>query len=889
MKKKILSLVLMTALSCGSISSLSYAKSEEISKFENEQISPIEEETDIEEVLPEKSVSEYQESEIKKETIDVIEPEIKIENWKLEEILPKEECLKLGDEHKISVKLSGNTEGLQYKYVWQKDGWKEWGVLQEFSEASETIFLPKEVGKYTLIIDIKDTRGKVVSKSKEYNVVNQVWNYEKIGTDRQSPQEKYSAPIEIRAITSGDTEGLQYKFVWQKENWKKWGVIQEFSERTVVKWDPEEEGMYTILVDVKDRDGKVITKSIAYEITKLNWNFERITISPEEIQKKGQPIEIEASVSGNVKKMQYKFVWMKDNWKEWGVIRNFEESNHVTWTAPKKSGNYQIIVDVKDRDGKVVSKKEEYLVATQIWKPGEIIINGGVTGKLYERTPISVTATGETENLQYKFVWMKDNWKEWGVIKEFDSRNSTTEWIPKEAGDYVIYVDIRDVDGRKETITQHYSPKETDWKLEELNIHGERDRFVGDKLKISAVTSGNVEGLQYKFVCRRGNDWKDWEVIQGFSTKNSVEIPLNKDKDYHIYVDIKNEEGVTCKTEVTTVRVHKYLSAGVSMPIAQKGKSVKIYPNISGSQGIYQVKYVWMKNNWKEWGVIKDFSEEKTISWSSNQFGDYTIYIDVKMNGTVQKNSVALKIIGYQNPSQYLQIRYTQKKLHGGGYNLSKGYMGIKVHYVQQKLGMSPNRRAIMDATTMNKVKEFQRKKKLPITGVVDLETWKAFGYTENQWYTLGTYVSPLKINSNSTKEDCIEAMISTAYSYLGTRYVIGAASAPATGIDCSGLVMQALYSAGLDPEPVNPIRHSKPGFEYESRNMWNLPMKKVPYEERRRGDLIFYNGSSGFINHVAIYLGNDKVIEAWPTKVVVWPIKNSHRSNIRGVMRPFV
>lgn len=327
----------MTALSCGSISSLSYAKSEEISKFENEQISPIEEETDIEEVLSEKSVSEYQESEIKKETIDVIEPEIKIENWKLEEILPKEECLKLGDEHKISVKLSGNTEGLQYKYVWQKDGWKEWGVLQEFSEASETIFLPKEVGKYTLIIDIKDTRGKVVSKSKEYNVVNQVWNYEKIGTDRQSPQEKYSAPIEIRAITSGDTEGLQYKFVWQKENWKKWGVIQEFSERTVVKWDPEEEGMYTILVDVKDRDGKVITKSIAYEITKLNWNFERITISPEEIQKKGQPIEIEASVSGNVKKMQYKFVWMKDNWKEWGVIRNFEESNHVTWTAPKKA------------------------------------------------------------------------------------------------------------------------------------------------------------------------------------------------------------------------------------------------------------------------------------------------------------------------------------------------------------------------------------------------------------------------------------------------------------------------------------------------------------------------------------------------------------------------
>ena len=41
-------------------------------------------------------------------------------------------------------------------------------------------------------------------------------------------------------------------------------------------------------------------------------------------------------------------------------------------------------------------------------------------------------------------------------------------------------------------------------------------------------------------------------------------------------------------------------------------------------------------------------------------------------------------------------------------------------------------------------------------------------------------------------------------------------------------------------------------------------------------------------IIHIAIYLGNDQVIEAWPGKVVVWPIKNSHRDRIAGVRRVF-
>ena len=162
-------------------------------------------------------------------------------------------------------------------------------------------------------------------------------------------------------------------------------------------------------------------------------------------------------------------------------------------------------------------------------------------------------------------------------------------------------------------------------------------------------------------------------------------------------------------------------------------------------------------------------------------------------------------------------------------------------------------------------------------------------GFSESSWYNLGAYVSPIIVDPSSTKKDHIDAMISTAKKYLGSNYVVGASGKPRQGADCSGLIMQALYASGIDPYPVSCVRHSKPGYEFESRNIWkNKKLKTASYTKKKRGDLIFYQGPSGAINHIAIYLGGGKVIESWPNKVVIQPIKNGRRSRIKGVKRVF-
>ena len=151
-----------------------------------------------------------------------------------------------------------------------------------------------------------------------------------------------------------------------------------------------------------------------------------------------------------------------------------------------------------------------------------------------------------------------------------------------------------------------------------------------------------------------------------------------------------------------------------------------------------------------------------------------------------------------------------------------------------------------------------------------------------------GYYISPMLADSLNTRYERIEAMISTAYTYLGTTFRPCHADAPGTLVDCSGLAMQGLYAAGYDPAPISPWRHALPEYEYESRNMWNLPMRQVSGSELERGDLVFYNGPNGIINHVAIYIGDGNVIEAWPPRVVVQPMINWQHGNLRGFLRPF-
>lgn len=97
-----------------------------------------------------------------------------------------------------------------------------------------------------------------------------------------------------------------------------------------------------------------------------------------------------------------------------------------------------------------------------------------------------------------------------------------------------------------------------------------------------------------------------------------------------------------------------------------------------------------------------------------------------------------------------------------------------------------------------------------------------------------------------------IEDVISHAESQLGVRYAWGEET-PKAGFDCSGLMMWAFGQEGID-------------LDRTSRQQYHNGTKITDRKEIRRGDLVFWaydTSDSDTIHHVALYLGNDLIIEA--------------------------
>lgn len=128
-------------------------------------------------------------------------------------------------------------------------------------------------------------------------------------------------------------------------------------------------------------------------------------------------------------------------------------------------------------------------------------------------------------------------------------------------------------------------------------------------------------------------------------------------------------------------------------------------------------------------------------------------------------------------------------------------------------------------------------------------------GYKEA--YVSADYVTvEEKLKTGSTMEelryggavsDIRVQLVNYALQFVGNRYVWGGNSLT-KGVDCSGFTQQVYKKFGIKL-PRTSYTQPKAG-------------KKIKASQAKPGDLFFYGDSSG-INHVAIYIGNGKIVHA--------------------------
>ncbi|MBQ9625044.1 MAG: hypothetical protein IJR47_02940, partial [Clostridia bacterium] len=246
----------------------------------------------------------------------------------------------LGQSFNVKANMTGTTSGVRYKFVWSLGGsWAsgEWGTAQGLSENNNVNMSFTKPGTYYIYVDVNYPGGYTETKSATVVVT--------------APSVSITAPssanagtsFNVKANVSGNTSGVQYKFVWSLGgSWASgdWGTAQGMSANNNVNISLAKPGTYYIYVDVKYPSGYVLTKTATVNVV-----APAITgITMPSSVKAGTPFNVKANMSGNAASVQYKFVWsLNGSWTagNWGTWRGPDASDNVNMSFAK-SGTYYI-------------------------------------------------------------------------------------------------------------------------------------------------------------------------------------------------------------------------------------------------------------------------------------------------------------------------------------------------------------------------------------------------------------------------------------------------------------------------------------------------------------------------------------------------------------------
>lgn len=122
-------------------------------------------------------------------------------------------------------------------------------------------------------------------------------------------------------------------------------------------------------------------------------------------------------------------------------------------------------------------------------------------------------------------------------------------------------------------------------------------------------------------------------------------------------------------------------------------------------------------------------------------------------------------------------------------------------------------------------------------------------------------------------KKDRAQEVVEFAKKYVGNPYRYGGTSLT-NGADCSGFTSQVFKNFGVSIPRTSGAQYSGAGTRVSKSNL-------------QAGDLVFY-GYSGRVNHVAIYIGNNKIVHAGSSRTGIYisPLEQRGMAPYMGAKR---
>ena len=266
----------------------------------------------------------------------------------------------VGTQVMLMASAEGGSGSYQYAFKVQSAS-NQWFTIQNTSSKNTAMWKPSSEGMKTLYVYVKDSTGKVVQKTLSFYVNSAApLSVSSFSTDKGTSAVKGTA-VTLSVSATGGSGSYQYAFKVQSAS-GTWATIQDTSTKNTATWKASVAGQKTLYAYVKDSTGKVVSKTLSFNVTDSTSNLAvaSFTASTGTSAKSGTKVTLSATAKGGTGFYQYAFKVKSAN-GTWYTIQDTSTQSRATWTTGS-TGTKTLYAYVKDSNGKVAQKTLTFTV-----------------------------------------------------------------------------------------------------------------------------------------------------------------------------------------------------------------------------------------------------------------------------------------------------------------------------------------------------------------------------------------------------------------------------------------------------------------------------------------------------------------------------------------------
>lgn len=338
------------------------------------------------------------------------------------------------DEFHLKADVKTNDKQVKYRWMYYDLSKQIWGLIQDWSEESETVWKNMPAGSYWIHLEAQTITGEFDQETIGYNVEEPNINFEGIKTEDKYPGIGLEAKV--------NTNDQQVKYCWMYYDLQNevWGLIQDWSSKKTAVWYPTASGTYWIHVQGKTASGETDEITIGYVVEEFKIQIDNIEVK----STKEKERNLKAIVTTEDPKAEYRWTYYDLEKQVWGLIQEWSTKKTAVW-KPERYGTYWIHLEARTTSGCSTEFTIGHVVEAFYVKLGMLQVYTPDYSNYY----IHQIVESNDPNLTYTYMIYDVNNNQWKGLPD----GISTYWQPQKSGDYWVHAIVRGSDGKEYTNT----------------------------------------------------------------------------------------------------------------------------------------------------------------------------------------------------------------------------------------------------------------------------------------------------------------------------------------------------------------------------------------------------------------------------------------------------